>query len=206
MTQTVTATDSVSSQSFPNACGNYLYEIYEVSTSASVALSSSELTINSITGLISIYTTNYATVGVHLAAVEVSLPGYTAYLPPKVTWFQVIIQQCKVKSFTMIPLSPLYDRQYTIADSAMVWSILGASVTIQVPACGYLQTLTASNTLTTTATSTTTSSINFSSYSRDVLDAGSHTVTLVSTLNNYPYGLLAPACQSTFTLRIKDPC
>jgi hypothetical protein len=85
LTQSGTATDSVSDQSFPNACGNYLYAINEVSTSASVALSSSELTINSVTGLISIYTANSATVGIHFAAVRITLPGYSVYLAPVVT-------------------------------------------------------------------------------------------------------------------------
>jgi hypothetical protein len=51
-TQTATASDSVSSQSSANACGGYQYSISIVVTTASAALSASELTIDSSTGLI----------------------------------------------------------------------------------------------------------------------------------------------------------
>ncbi len=52
-TKTVIATDSVSSQSSTtNACGSYQYSISSVATTASAALSASEVTIDSSTGLI----------------------------------------------------------------------------------------------------------------------------------------------------------
>jgi hypothetical protein len=50
-TQTVTASDSVSSQSSANACGDYQYSISSVLNTATAALSASEVTIDS-TGLI----------------------------------------------------------------------------------------------------------------------------------------------------------
>ncbi len=52
-TQTVTASDSVSTQSSTaTACGNYQYSISSVATTASTALSASDLTIDSATGQI----------------------------------------------------------------------------------------------------------------------------------------------------------
>ncbi len=50
--QTATASDSVSSQSSANACGGYQYSISTVPTAPSAALSASEVTIDSSTGLI----------------------------------------------------------------------------------------------------------------------------------------------------------
>jgi hypothetical protein len=51
-TKTVTASDSVSSQSSANSCGGYQLSISSVENSASTALSISEVTIDSNTGLI----------------------------------------------------------------------------------------------------------------------------------------------------------
>jgi hypothetical protein len=79
-TQTVTASDSVSSQSSSNACGDYQYSFSSVTTTASAALtfnlSPSDLTIDSATGQIRLYTANSNTVGTHTATVTVSLASY----------------------------------------------------------------------------------------------------------------------------------
>ncbi len=51
-TQTATASDSISALSSANACGGYQYFISSAQTTASSALSASEVTIDSSTGLI----------------------------------------------------------------------------------------------------------------------------------------------------------
>ncbi len=73
--QTAAATNTVSvSQSNPNFCGNYQYEIS--STSTATALSTTELTIDATTGVISLYTANSAAVGAHTATVTAKLANY----------------------------------------------------------------------------------------------------------------------------------
>jgi hypothetical protein len=51
-TQTATASDSISALSSANACGSYQYSISSVPITASSALSTSEVTIDSSTGSI----------------------------------------------------------------------------------------------------------------------------------------------------------
>ena len=51
-TQTATASDSISALSSANACGGYHFSISSAQNTASAALSASELTIDSSTGLI----------------------------------------------------------------------------------------------------------------------------------------------------------
>ncbi len=60
--------------------------------------------------------------------------------------FTITINPCIVTSFIMTTLSPTYDQSYTIGNSALLWTIIGSSVTTQVPACGYSFTLTHSTT------------------------------------------------------------
>ncbi len=67
-TQTATAINAVSlSQSNSNFCGDYQYSISSIFKSASFALSLTELTIDSLTGIISLYTANSAAIGTHTA-------------------------------------------------------------------------------------------------------------------------------------------
>jgi hypothetical protein len=51
-TQIATASDSVSALSSANACGGYQYSISITQTTASAALSTADLTIDSTTGVI----------------------------------------------------------------------------------------------------------------------------------------------------------
>jgi hypothetical protein len=201
-TRTVTASDSVSSQSSENACGGYHYSISSVINTASAALSATELTIDS-TGQIRLYTANSDTVGTHTATVTVSLVSDPSI--SQTATFTITIEKCKFTSFTMSPLSA---HSYTIGDSAYVWTIIGSNVITQVPACGYSYTLTSSTT-STIVTPTPGSTISFSVYSRDVANAGSFLVSVTATLdsiNNYPYSAPTPSCQSAFTLTVVDPC
>jgi hypothetical protein len=75
-TQTVTASVSINSISFANACGNYQLSIFSVPNTASATLSASDLTIVATTGIIQLYTTNPSTVGTHTATVTISLASY----------------------------------------------------------------------------------------------------------------------------------
>ena len=59
-----------------DTCGARKYSITSVPTSPASALSTTELTIDSATGLISLYTANSQTVGTHTATVSVSLANY----------------------------------------------------------------------------------------------------------------------------------
>jgi hypothetical protein len=105
----------------------------------------------------------------------------------------------------MTALSPTFDQSYTIANTALAWSILGSSVTNQVPACGYTYKLT-SLTTSTIVTATPGATILFSVYSRDLTNAGTFPISVTATLSNYPYSAPSPPCQSTFTLTVIDPC
>ncbi len=76
-TQTVTASDSVSTISSTNACGSYQFSISSAQTTASAALSASDFSFDSATGQIQLYTANSNTVGTHTATVTVSLVNYS---------------------------------------------------------------------------------------------------------------------------------
>jgi hypothetical protein len=202
-TQTATASDSVSALSSANACGGYHYSISSVVTSASAALSASDLTIDSATGVIRLYTANSDTVGTHTATVTVSLVSDSSI--SQTATFTITIQKCELTSFTMSVLS---NRKYMIGVPAYDWTITGSTVVTQVPACGYSYTLTSSTT-STIVTPTPGASISLSVYSRDVANAGTFPISVTATLdssNNYPYSAPTPPCQSTFTLTVLDPC
>jgi hypothetical protein len=108
-TQIATASDSISSESSANACGGYQYSISSVLNTATAALSTSDLTIDSATGQIQLYTANSNTVGTHTATVTVSLVSYSS----QTATFTITIEKCKLTSFTMSALS---DQSYTIGD------------------------------------------------------------------------------------------
>ena len=103
---------------------------------ASVTLSTTEITIDANTGLIKVYTANSATIGSHVATVTVTLTNY----PTKTVTldaFTITVQPCVITGFTMSNLSPVNDQTYTVADVSRSWSLLATSITTQIPACGY---------------------------------------------------------------------
>ena len=85
--QTASATDSVGvSKSINSFCGNRNYSIISVSAFGVDALSTSELTIDPGTGLISVYTDNNAAVGTHTATVTAKLASFLS-IPAVTTTF-----------------------------------------------------------------------------------------------------------------------
>jgi hypothetical protein len=198
-TQIATASDSVSSQFSANACGGYQYSISSVATTAAATLSMSELTVDSTTGLIKLYTANSNTVGTHTATVTVKLVSYPT-ISQTVT-FTITIEKCKVTSLTMSALS---SQSYKIGEPAKVWSTAGLTVT-QVPLCAYSYTLTSTTTSSIVAV-TPGATLTYSAYSRDLANAGTFLILVTATLSNYPYAAPTPPCQSTFTLTVSDPC
>jgi len=89
-------------------CGNRVYSISSVKNSAAVALTATELTIDSSTGLISLYTSNSATVGTHAATVSVSLNNYASVASCSVT-FTITINPCIVTQLQVVQLSDFGD-------------------------------------------------------------------------------------------------
>jgi len=71
-----------------------------------------------------------------------------------------------------------------------------------VPACGYTQTFTSTATSSKITSTALDPSISYSVQSNDLLDAGDHTVTVLSTLNNSP----STIDQKTFKVTMVDPC
>ncbi len=165
------------------------------------ALSSVELTIDSTTGLITVYATNSATKGTHTATVTTTLVEHSTVTSASAS-FSIQINACIVTSFTMASLT---DQSYTVGSSAHTWTIDGSLVTIQVPACGYSYTLTSSTT-STIVTATPGATISFSAYSMDVTNEGTFPISVTATLDNYPYSPPTPYCLSTFTLTVTNPC
>jgi hypothetical protein len=107
----------------------------------------------------------------------------------------------------MTALSPTYDQSYIIGNSPLSWSITGSSVTSQVPACGYSQSL-SSVTTPSFITAGSGGTINFSAHSTSFTDEGVHTITVASTLEGYNFDppVAAPTCQSTFTVTAIASC
>ena len=155
-------------------CSARIYSITSVPVSASTALSPTELMINSNSGLISVYTANTAKIGTHTVTVTAKLAAYqtiTKTLPA----FMLEVQPCIITDFNMVDLSPTYNKNYMVADPTLSWSIVGGSITTQVPACGYSQVLSTGN-IPSILTAVTGASITFTSYSRNVLDANLHEI------------------------------
>ena len=113
----------------------------------------------------------------------------------------------------MTALSPTYNKTYTVPDNAISWSLVKAGLTTQTPACGYIDSYSFSlspafnsaNPLTLFETSTT---IDFSLFTTDLADAGTKTLTLTSTLQNYNVipAASAPTTSKTITVIILNPC
>ena len=145
--------------------------------------------------------------GTHTATVTVKSVYFPSEISPVTATFIITIEGCIVTAFTMISLSPTYDKSYTIKNTAIAWSIADSSITTQVPACGYTKTLSVSG-APNFVTSTPGSTINFSVYSTNFAHDGSYTITVTSTLDNYNFSpaLATPSCQSTFILQAIASC
>ena len=83
-------------------------------------------------------------------------------------------------------MSALSAQTYTIADPALTWSFAGNLFTTQVPACGYTQTLTSTGSPA-FVTAVPGATVTFSAISTNIPDAGTHTISVVATLDSYPY-------------------
>jgi hypothetical protein len=187
-------------------CGAREYSLVSVVGSALTALSATEIKIDSITGLISVYTASAATIGTHTVTVKAKLTNYS-YITSTLPSITVEIIGCVVTGFTMAALSPMKDKTYSIATTALTWSLVGSSITVQVPPCGYQQTL-SSDIVPAFVTVIPGATVNYSVVSRDFVDSGSHTISVTSTLKNYNFSPSrpAPTCQSTFVLTSIDTC
>ena len=87
----------------------------------------------------------------------------------------------------MLALSPAYDKSYTIGNLALIWSILLGSIqTTQVPACGYNEAVTSTTTVSFIVPTVLGTGIDYSVQSKNLLDGGVHSVTVTSTITNYP--------------------
>ena len=101
------------------------------------------------------------------------------------TTFQIAVEACLVTSYTMLALSPAYDKSYTVTNSALTWSIPITTIqTTQVPACGHSETLTSTTAVSFITPTVSGTGIDYTVQSNDVLDAGIHTVTVTSTITN----------------------
>ena len=87
-------------------CGSRTYLISSVVGTASTALTTSEVVID-INGLISVYTANKQTIGMHTVTVTVGFQNYLA-IPTKTLTFTLEIIGCIITGFTM-SLSSLND-------------------------------------------------------------------------------------------------
>lgn len=112
-----------------NTCGARQYSISSTLLSATTGLSSTELTIDSSTGLISLYTANSATIGTHSVIVQANLMGSYASISATISSFTVYITPCVVTGYTMATLSPGYDTTYSIWDTTLTWSLSGSILT-----------------------------------------------------------------------------
>ena len=70
------------------------------------------------------------------------------------------------------------------------------------PACGYNEVVTSTATVSFIVPTVLATEISYSAQSDNLLDAGAHTVTVTSTITNYP----SISCQSFFTVTAIDPC
>lgn len=99
---------------------------------------------------------------------------------------------CPISSFTMISLSPTYDQTYTLVqDSVISWSLPLAALTRQYPTtCNYAQNVEVSISPsffdpTSFKWTVTPTSIDFETFTSNLVDAGLKTITVTSTLMNY---------------------
>ena len=111
-----------------NTCGARQYSISSTLLSATTGLSSTELTIDSSTGLISLYTANSATIGTHSVIVQANLMGSYASIFATLSSFTIYITPCVVTGYTMT-LTPDYDKTYSIWDTTLTWSLSGSILT-----------------------------------------------------------------------------
>ena len=88
-------------------------------------LSSNELEINGVTGLIRLWTSRNEVIGTHTALVEMHLTSYPTIAPLQLT-FAIEILPCILEEFTMINL---VKRTYVVADPETKWDLVGNVIT-----------------------------------------------------------------------------
>ena len=105
-TQTVVFKDTISVAKGDDiiTCASRSYAIASVPSAGATALTLSELTIGSSTGVIQVYTANSAAVGTHTVTVTATLASYATVSPATAT-FTIQISACIVTAFNMVALS-----------------------------------------------------------------------------------------------------
>ena len=93
---------------------------------ATTVLSSNELAINGVTGLIRLWTSRNEVIGTHTALVEMHLTSYPTIPPPLQLTLAIEILPCILEEFTMINL---VKRTYVVADPETKWDLVGNLIT-----------------------------------------------------------------------------
>ena len=126
-TRTVTGvTDSISlARNVPQICGSYSFSITSSFLTATTVLSSNELAINGVTGLIRLWTSRNEVIGTHNALVEMHLTSYPTIAPLQLT-LAIEVLPCILETFTMINL---VKRTYMVADPETKWDLVGNLIT-----------------------------------------------------------------------------
>lgn len=88
-------------------------------------LSTNELEINGVTGLIRLWTLRNEVIGTHTALIEVHLSIYPT-IPPLQLTLAIEVLPCILETFTMINL---VKRTYEIADPETKWDLVGNLIT-----------------------------------------------------------------------------
>ena len=194
-------------------CGNRLYSITSVISTATTGLDSSSLSIGSNDGLISVQSTNNAQIGTHTATVTVSLADFSAVSSVSAT-FTITILACAVTSVKVVQQldqGNLQPQTYTLSSADSLTYQLEVKLT---PNCGY-----ASSDWVVTATGGP-APANFQNIGSSTglytvgptiqtTQAGTYAISITSvTVESIVYGaspmlLLTP---SSFTLTVIDPC
>jgi hypothetical protein len=169
-----------------------------------------ELIIGANTGLISVYTSNSATFGMHTVTVVAKLTSYTTITSTLAT-FTVSIQYCIITSLQVVQLTDsgnLAAQSYTLSSIGILTYPL---TTKQTPSCGYA------------STSWTVSAIgpapaNFAHFSTATSiytvgpttatsQTGTYTIQIASLIvNSVTYGSTSLVAPSSFILTVVNPC
>jgi hypothetical protein len=176
-----------------------------VFATASDTLNSTELYINAASGLISVWSSRDQVVGTHTLTVTALLTEYPTIAPTQTT-LQLEILPCIVTGFTMTSIS---NKLYGIANPILRWSLVGTSITTQVPACGYSVNLVSSGEPLAFVNVTTGTTLTYSAFTRDLNLEGTSSITVTASLNSYPLGpgqTAQPFCSASFNLSAVDPC
>jgi len=128
----------------------------------------------------------------------------------------VVITACEITGFTINPnpLSPTFDKTYTVDDPMLSWSLATGGLTTQAPLCNYAEIFTINYSPAFLSPSTFTSVvvpplINYSVWTRDIAEAGIRTLSVTSTLQGYSVTSPLPVpitVTGTYKLTTVDPC